>query len=248
MKGILARSLTLAAFGCVGALVFALPAAAAVVGTTSGVFVNPTPSGGAIVTGGVGTSDFTWGSTGFGTGPNELQFTGSSFNAPLETQFTAGSLYYFNGTTLVGSTPNSVDLALTMNFTTPALGNVPNTFTFNLVSTTNTSDPNASADYVYFPSSFSTETFVISGTTYRVQLLGFGNVVGDGFLSSDTTQLHVREGLHATADLFAEVTSQTPPGVGGVPEPSTWAMMILGFAGIGYMAYRRKNKSALMAA
>jgi hypothetical protein len=27
----------------------------------------------------------------------------------------------------------------------------------------------------------------------------------------------------------------------GVPEPSTWAMMILGFAGIGFMAYRRKN-------
>ncbi|SRR5258708_15357602 len=32
-----------------------------------------------------------------------------------------------------------------------------------------------------------------------------------------------------------------------VPEPSTWAMMILGFAGIGFMAYRRKSK-ALMAA
>jgi hypothetical protein len=30
-------------------------------------------------------------------------------------------------------------------------------------------------------------------------------------------------------------------GVGGVPEPSTWAMMILGFAGLGFMAYRRKQ-------
>jgi PEP-CTERM motif len=36
--------------------------------------------------------------------------------------------------------------------------------------------------------------------------------------------------------------------VGAVPEPSTWAMMILGFAGIGFMAYRRKAKPALMAA
>jgi hypothetical protein len=26
-----------------------------------------------------------------------------------------------------------------------------------------------------------------------------------------------------------------------VPEPSTWAMMILGFAGIGFLAYRRRN-------
>jgi len=35
---------------------------------------------------------------------------------------------------------------------------------------------------------------------------------------------------------------------GAVPEPSTWAMMILGFAGIGFMAYRRSSKPALMAA
>ena len=36
--------------------------------------------------------------------------------------------------------------------------------------------------------------------------------------------------------------------VGAVPEPSTWAMMILGFAGVGFMAYRRKSKPAMMAA
>jgi PEP-CTERM motif len=29
-----------------------------------------------------------------------------------------------------------------------------------------------------------------------------------------------------------------------VPEPSTWAMMILGFFGVGFMAYRRKNTLA----
>jgi hypothetical protein len=34
----------------------------------------------------------------------------------------------------------------------------------------------------------------------------------------------------------------------GVPEPSTWAMMILGFSGLGFMAYRRTSKPALMAA
>jgi hypothetical protein len=28
--------------------------------------------------------------------------------------------------------------------------------------------------------------------------------------------------------------------ISGVPEPSTWAMMILGFSGVGFMAYRRK--------
>jgi hypothetical protein len=30
-----------------------------------------------------------------------------------------------------------------------------------------------------------------------------------------------------------------------VPEPATWAMMITGFAGAGFMAYRRKKKLAL---
>jgi fibronectin-binding autotransporter adhesin len=35
--------------------------------------------------------------------------------------------------------------------------------------------------------------------------------------------------------------------VGGIPEPSTWAMIILGFAGIGFMAYRRKSKPAFIA-
>ena len=36
--------------------------------------------------------------------------------------------------------------------------------------------------------------------------------------------------------------------VTAVPEASTWAMMILGFMGVGFMAYRRKSKPALMAA
>lgn len=36
--------------------------------------------------------------------------------------------------------------------------------------------------------------------------------------------------------------------VAAVPEPSTWAMMILGFAGVGFMAYRRRQSAALTAA
>jgi PEP-CTERM motif len=34
--------------------------------------------------------------------------------------------------------------------------------------------------------------------------------------------------------------------VGAVPEPSTWAMMILGFFGVGFMAYRRKQNGAAL--
>ena len=36
--------------------------------------------------------------------------------------------------------------------------------------------------------------------------------------------------------------------ISAVPEPATWAMMILGFASLGFMSYRRKTKLALMAA
>ena len=36
-----------------------------------------------------------------------------------------------------------------------------------------------------------------------------------------------------------------PSNIGSVPEPSTWVMMILGFFGVGFMAYRRKSQMSL---
>jgi hypothetical protein len=48
-----------------------------------------------------------------------------------------------------------------------------------------------------------------------------------------------------TGALQIDVTGSTV--VSGVPEPSTWAMMILGFVGIGAMTYRRR-KSEMLAA
>jgi hypothetical protein len=38
--------------------------------------------------------------------------------------------------------------------------------------------------------------------------------------------------------------SSSVSSVSPVPEPSTWAMMILGFFGVGFMAYRRKSNPA----
>src|SRR6185437_6261913 len=34
------------------------------------------------------------------------------------------------------------------------------------------------------------------------------------------------------------------PAVAAVPEPSTWDMMILGFAGVGFVASRRRKRTA----
>jgi hypothetical protein len=42
-------------------------------------------------------------------------------------------------------------------------------------------------------------------------------------------------------DISPDIGNLSP----SVPEPSTWAMMILGFAGIGYLTYRRRNQAAV---
>jgi PEP-CTERM motif len=45
---------------------------------------------------------------------------------------------------------------------------------------------------------------------------------------------------------FSNITVSGSLVSGAVPEPSTWAMMLLGFAGLGFVAYRRTKKSAAM--
>jgi uncharacterized membrane protein len=48
-------------------------------------------------------------------------------------------------------------------------------------------------------------------------------------------------GINNLGEVVGYSSFNAPPVAGGVPEPSTWAMMILGFLGLGWMAYRRKN-------
>ena len=46
---------------------------------------------------------------------------------------------------------------------------------------------------------------------------------------------------------FTTGTGSFAAAVTPVPEPSTWAMMIIGFLGLGFMAYRRRSQTALYA-
>jgi hypothetical protein len=46
---------------------------------------------------------------------------------------------------------------------------------------------------------------------------------------------------------FSFIDSFSPIPTSAVPEPSTWAMMILGFLGIGFMTYRRRESLAVAA-
>ena len=51
------------------------------------------------------------------------------------------------------------------------------------------------------------------------------------------------DGLLDNVRLYDENGS---PITAGVPEASTWAMMILGFLGLGFMAYRRKQNEPML--
>jgi hypothetical protein len=55
-----------------------------------------------------------------------------------------------------------------------------------------------------------------------------------------------REQTGAFLSLNLETTGVviTPPG-GTVPEPSTWAMLLVGFAGLGFVGYRQTRKASL---
>ena len=100
----------------------------------------------------------------------------------------------------------------------------------------------------------------LTGTTFSSISPGLGQIffIGDGLIGEGTglgnvqtfyvptgaTRLYLGvtdEGgnydNHGT--IIATITSSEE--VTAVPEPSTWAMMILGFAGVGFMAYRRKT-------
>jgi hypothetical protein len=206
-------------------------------GSTAVTFQNPQPP--SATTTGVGTNDFTWGLGANGSLPNRLTFTAVPFNTSTGSEFKVGSLAYFNGTVFNNTDATSVDLRTTMNFTTPALGIQNFVFPLQLISTPNNFvDPDADADYVRFPSSFPATGFPIGSTLYTLQLLGFRNVQGDGFLVSNANELHVREQGTASAELWASVTPLTPSSV---PEPGLLSWL----AGSAFLGVRAALRRAL---
>lgn len=85
-------------------------------------------------------------------------------------------------------------------------------------------------------------SFIVSSVT-PIEANQYAFSVGGGAATFDSTNIQALFGVNAS-NLEGTVTSFTA----AVPEPSTWAMMILGFCGVGFMAYRRKSKPAMFAA
>jgi hypothetical protein len=80
------------------------------------------------------------------------------------------------------------------------------------------------------------ETVADSSNSWESSLSG--NLTAD-FYTIGITQ------LEPSLDPQFTMTFDTPINqIGGVPEPSTWAMMLLGLAGLGFAGYRRTKKSA----
>jgi hypothetical protein len=209
--------------------------AADVQGSSSAVFINPQPSFADVS--GTGTNFFSFGSAVDSVGPSTLGFSSAAFSTNFGTPFKLGTLTFFNGTIAGNSGADSVDLSTTLNFTAPSIPSTTSDFSLILNNTTNTSDPDASADFVYFSGVGSVNSFLIDGIAYNVKISGFQNVIGDGFLTSDSTQFRVREASSATADLFGVVSIAN-----NVPEPGSLALIGLGLAGFAGARLKKRQK------
>jgi hypothetical protein len=95
-------------------------------------------------------------------------------------------------------------------------------------------------------------TFTASLTAAEIaahDTLVIGAPLGGGGFSGDhvafVADISVPAGTARLCPGDATCTGLVGSSVSAVPEPSTWAMMILGFFGVGFMAYRRKSQTSL---
>jgi hypothetical protein len=166
--------------------------------------------------------------------------------------FTFASGAYTTADKITGSITFSS--ALPDNMTQGAVTPVSFSFTDGVQTVTNLS-PRTFPDAINFGTdalgnitSWNLNLFFFSATTRSVFNINFVPAIGVGGIG-DFDQLD-------TCSPGCSLTEEGSNGLAGtwviaapVPEASTWAMMILGFFGIGFMAYRRKqNGSALSVA
>ena len=88
------------------------------------------------------------------------------------------------------------------------------------------------------------DTHTVGGVDQPVTSVIFGNTIDPGVLSRPEVALGA---------LYFHTVGGVDPNIDGpyeaivnvnVPEPSTWAMMMIGFAGLGYAGYRSSRKRA----
>jgi hypothetical protein len=130
--------------------------------------------------------------------------------------------------TLTGNTPYT----LSFDFYAPQNGR-DNPFDASLVATLN-----GSAISSVFSADSLTDGWNYYSTTFTSSLATLYDFA-----------LNFQGGGSTAADFVVDNVSIAPvlSIAAAIPEPSTWAMMLFGFASIGFVAYRRKSRPALMA-
>lgn len=91
-------------------------------------------------------------------------------------------------------------------------------------------------DRLWGPNTF----LLFNRTAYYNLELAFASALtspGDVLLALNRASYECRNCSPSRIVVSGEVVS----AITAVPEPSTWAMLLVGFAGIGFLAYRRRN-------
>jgi hypothetical protein len=161
-----------------------------------------------------------------------------------------------------GSPAHAVVVQYTLTFNDPD-GNGPltggsGTLTLNEASVGNLNE-NAPTTGESFVGTVDGIPFTINGSNFSQWSINLQNGVFNNLQVVSAHNFSVKgEDFLATSgggQWQIQVTQESPLVSSGtfsiaaaVPEPSTWAMMILGFVGVGFTAFRHKKKTALLAA
>lgn len=224
-------------------------------GTVNGTFSNPVLTGNVINTDGSplfedntttafyvftplspSNDTITWGTSTTTSPPvfSFLNFVGATYtNEPLNTPFLLGTISYLNGSsdlnTLIFGATLTMDLGNGIDLKTTSI---------SIDTTANTGlSPARDADFVSFsglPNTFN----VVEGQQATADI--YGEIVGDPMVT--LTQFTLDPNSAVGAGFIGN-------GVGGVPEPDAWTMLLAGFFGLGsmvrFMGARRRVATAV---
>ena len=174
--------------------------------------------------------------------PSTLTITDiTGTNVPTNANdYVIGKITWVNLATYNTDQNFNVKYTFSLNFTAPSNSFDSQVFDLNIQQTTNPSPDNVFNISQALLNNLG--PFTLNGVT--VEDIHFVEY-GDGWY--DGSKWTNPEGEHVDAQDRGRLQGRDSRAP--VPEPSTWALMIVGFAGVGFMAYRRKrNGNAFTAA
>lgn len=200
---------------------------------------------------GNGTSSGGWEQSGYDFVAPASSFSTGNFDALGgfdSGDFLVGTFTHRNNP-ITGNALKTIDLLLTADLSINGAAAQTYSFLYNFThdETDNNDRPcpyggysvnkNGCADLVTFNFNSISDHFNIDGTDYTLNLAGF---LDNG---DPITSFLSKEKRSNSADIVGRITAWKDVVPGGVPEPSTWAMMILGFGFIGGIMRRKQNQS-----